>query len=89
MYISDINIKGFRNFKDSEQINLNKGLNVLIGENGVGKSAVIDALRLLLKEDDIGRIYISDLDFHTPFEKKKFEAVDIGIHGNFTGLGTG
>jgi len=55
MFISKISIKGFRCFSDSCEIPLNKGLTVLLGENGSGKSAIIDALRLLFWEDEYGR----------------------------------
>ncbi len=47
MYIKKIKINKFRNI-DSLNISLNKGLNVFIGENNSGKTAVIDALRICM-----------------------------------------
>ena len=67
MYISKLNIKGFRFFNDNFRLSLNKGLTVLVGENGSGKSTVIDAIRLLLGEDEYNRSGISLNDFHRPF----------------------
>ncbi|KKG11057.1 hypothetical protein EO98_04310 [Methanosarcina sp. 2.H.T.1A.6] len=67
MYISILNIKGFRFFNDGFRLSLNKGLTVLVGENGSGKSTVIDAIRLLLGEDEYNRSGISLNDFHRPF----------------------
>ena len=46
MYLSRLKIDGYRNFSQSFELNLQKGLSVLVGENGTGKSAVIDAIRL-------------------------------------------
>lgn len=44
MHISDIEINNFRIF-DEFKITLNKGMNILIGENNSGKTALIDAIR--------------------------------------------
>jgi len=67
MYISKLTIKGFRFFNDNFTLSLNKGLTVLVGENGSGKSTVIDAIRLLLGEDEYNRSGILLNDFHRPF----------------------
>lgn len=46
MYISHISIKNFRSFKHLE---IETGPNmILLGENGVGKTNLIEALRLVL-----------------------------------------
>ncbi len=47
MYLEKLVIKKFRSI-DRLVFNFNKGLNILIGENNSGKSAVIDALRICL-----------------------------------------
>lgn len=64
MYLAKLNIAGYKNFKDQFQITFCKGLSVLVGENGVGKSAIVDAIRLLLVEDEFGRSLISEAAFH-------------------------
>jgi putative ATP-dependent endonuclease of OLD family len=64
MYLEKFIIKNFRGI---ESINLifNKGLNVLIGENNAGKTAIIDALRICFSYGNQRRdIYVSLSDFH-------------------------
>lgn len=45
MHLSKLKISNFRAIKEAE-ISFQKGVNILIGENNAGKSAVIDALRI-------------------------------------------
>lgn len=63
MYISTLIISNFRAFK-TLGLNFNKGVNIIIGENNAGKSAIIDALRICLgygKSDQILSIKETDL----------------------------
>jgi putative ATP-dependent endonuclease of the OLD family len=69
MYISELVIEGYRAFGQESAVKLNRGLTVLVGENGCGKSSVIDALRLLLLEDEYGRSGVSPSDFHRPIDQ--------------------
>lgn len=85
MYLSDIKIEGYRLFKDRQILHLSKGLNVLVGENGCGKSTVIDAIRLLLNEDEYARSGISEEDFYSSVDKKEW-ADTISIKGRFSDL---
>lgn len=64
MYISKLIIRNFRAFEFVE-LSFNKGLNVIIGENNSGKSAIIDALRICLGhgKSDNG-IFIQESDLH-------------------------
>jgi len=66
MYISTIAIQGYKIFKEEFKITLNPGLNIILGENASGKSAIIDAIRLILQEDEYGRAGINPSDFHRP-----------------------
>lgn len=52
MYISQLSIQGYKNTRTKSVITFNRGLNVLLGENGCGKTAVINALRLLFREPE-------------------------------------
>ena len=71
MYLGNLVIEGYKNFCKPFEVKFSKGLNVLVGENSTGKSAIIDVLRLLLQENEFGRSLVSDMDFHTPFNDPK------------------
>lgn len=88
MFLSELKIKGYKVFDSEFTIKLNKGLTVLIGENGCGKTAIIDSIRLLLNEDEFGRIGISESHFHRPIDKTAAEggADSIEVKGIFTSL---
>lgn len=47
MYLNKITIKNFRSI-DKLELTLSAGLNVLVGENNIGKTTVLDALRAAL-----------------------------------------
>ena len=72
MYLSNIKLWNFRKFgSDSEldlskpnlNLNLTKGLNVLIGENDSGKSSLLDAVKLVLKTHSYEWIRVELEDF--------------------------
>lgn len=67
--ISELKIYNFRRFKSVDgapglKITFHKGLNALIGENDSGKTAVIDALKLVLLTQSNEYIRPTDEDFH-------------------------
>lgn len=65
MYLSIIKIKNFRCFnEESHIINFNRGLSVLVGENDSGKSAIMDAIRIVLGTTDFSWIHIEPNDFY-------------------------
>ena len=69
MMISELKIYNFRRFKSVDgapglQITFHKGLNALIGENDSGKTAVIDALKLVLLTQSNEYIRPVDEDFY-------------------------
>ncbi len=88
MYLSKLKIKGYKIFNEEFDIKLNDGLTVLIGENGCGKTAIIDSIRLLLNEDEFGRIGISESHFHRPIDKSAREGgvETIEVKGTFSKL---
>ena len=63
MHISNIKIQNFRLFKVLD-LSLNAGLNVLVGENDSGKTALIDAIRYVLGANSNDRTFIREEDFH-------------------------
>jgi len=71
MIVSELKIYNFRRFKSVDgapglQITFHKGLNALIGENDSGKTAIIDALKLVLLTQSNEFIRPVDEDFYKP-----------------------
>ena len=76
MYLSELKLWNFRKYgitggnKDFEKsepglvANFNDGVNVLVGENDSGKTAIVDAIRYVLKTQSLEFIPIEDKDFH-------------------------
>lgn len=65
MYLAALRIKNFRKLRDTK-LNFQPGLNVLVGPNNVGKSAVVDALRTLLAGHDEPYPRLDVSDRHRP-----------------------
>jgi len=64
MYLENLHIKNFRCINDLV-LDFHKGINILIGENDTGKTAVLDALRVCLGLGAERReIYLTPDDFH-------------------------
>lgn len=63
MYISEVQIDNFRLFKNLS-LALNSGLNVIVGENNSGKTALIDAIRSTLDTTSAEWTRLSEADFH-------------------------
>ncbi|NBK91052.1 DUF2813 domain-containing protein [bacterium 1XD21-13] len=65
MYLSLLQIKNFRCFDDKEHIiTFKNGLNVLVGENDSGKSAIMDAIKLVLGTTDMNWYRVEQEDFY-------------------------
>ncbi|BFL10995.1 AAA family ATPase [[Clostridium] hylemonae] len=65
MYLSLLSIKNFRCFDEKEHIiTLKKGLTVLVGENDSGKSAIMDAIKMVLGTTDMNWYRIDADDFY-------------------------
>lgn len=71
MYLSELKLYNFRRFSGSYEdkkpglvVHFHKGLNIIVGENDSGKTAIIDAIRLMVGDvsDDFQRI--TDDDFY-------------------------
>ena len=63
MYLSHIKISNFRIFENFS-LELNKGLNLLVGENDSGKTALIDSIRLVLDTNSADWFRLQETDFH-------------------------
>lgn len=88
MYLSNLKLWDFRRFGDTTAFSLdspnldldfNAGLNVLIGENDSGKSAVIDAIRLSLKTHSYDWARVGEDDFYRGKNRLRIEIVLSGM----------
>ena len=64
MFLSKIQIDNFRKIQ-SLDLELNKGLNLLVGENDSGKSAIIDAIKFVLGTHCNDWLRLEKDDFHS------------------------
>jgi predicted ATP-dependent endonuclease of OLD family len=86
MYLHKLHIEGYKGIQGPFYVSLQKGLNVIVGENASGKTAIIDAVRLLLREDEFGRTPINESDFHRPFVPPQKSAPAFRLRAEFTDL---
>ena len=56
MHLEDINIEGFKSFSEKTSMGFQPGIGVIVGNNGVGKSNILDAIVWALGEDDLNRV---------------------------------
>lgn len=69
MYLKRIRARNFRAFGDGTtapelDLELNPGLNILVGENDAGKSGIVDAIRQVLLTTSYESIRLFEQDFH-------------------------
>lgn len=87
MYIKELKLWNFRKYGSNNNLNrepdlvvpFTKGLNVLIGENDSGKTAILDAIKLVLKTHAYEWIKIELDDFSRGAEKLRIELEFAGI----------
>lgn len=94
MYLSELKLWNFRKygidgikFENSEPgivVNFHDGVNVLVGENDSGKTAIVDAIRYVLKTQSLEFIQIDEKDFHKP--KGKDRTSELKIECTFNGF---
>lgn len=63
MHLAKIKIENFRIFQNLELI-LNSGLNIIVGENNSGKTALVEAIRYVLGTKSGEWIQVTENDFH-------------------------
>ena len=102
MYLSELKLWNFRKFGiigsgDFEQsepgliVNFHEGVNVIIGKNDSGKTAIIDAIRYVLHTKSGEYVAIDDKDFYKPNNgarstQMKIECLFRGLSANDAGL---
>ncbi|PHB84209.1 ATP-dependent endonuclease [Bacillus wiedmannii] len=85
MYLHSLKLWNWRKFGEKEnnqpglEVEFNKGLNVLVGENDSGKTAIIDAIKTILGTNSNDTNWITEEDFYSGSNNLKIEC-------NFKGL---
>ena len=97
MYLSTLRLWNFRKYcamadgKPGLEIHFQEGVNVLIGENDSGKTAIVDAIRYVLRTQSGEFIQFEDKDFYqepdgSRKDEFKIECVFDGINEQDAGL---
>ncbi|HHQ6721971.1 TPA: ATP-dependent nuclease [Serratia fonticola] len=86
MYLSTLEINGFKCFDKNFSIEFNDGLNVLVGENGAGKTGIVSAIRQLFTDSESGKRSIRDRDFYRGFSHGPMTSESIHIEATFSEL---
>ena len=82
MYLSNLKLWNFRKYGSNNNVDLKKpdldlpfkkGLNVLIGENDSGKTAIIDAIKLVLKTHSAEWVTLDEDDFYKDTNRLRIE----------------
>jgi len=87
MYISDLEIKGFKSFADPTKMKFSEGLTCIVGPNGCGKTNVVDAVRWVLGEQKSSILRsqsMQDVIFSGTGKRKalNFAEVSLTIHND-------
>ncbi len=88
MFISEIKIENFRLFGEGDNalvLSLKAGLTAIVGENDAGKTAIIDAIRLVLGTRDQELVRLEPTDFHQT-SASAARADQIVVRLTFSGL---
>ena len=86
MYLSKLQVEGFRCFEGAFKIPFTSDLNVIVGENGSGKTAIISAIRQLFQDSESGRYSLSSDDFFCSFESGSVASSYFSIQADFIDL---
>lgn len=88
MFLSRIKLWNFRKFGSLGNIDLEKpnldltftpGLNVLVGENDSGKTAILEAIKLVLKTHAYERLFLESDDFYNWTNDLRIELIIKGL----------
>ncbi len=55
-FLEDVIVSGFKSFSEPTEMGFQPVIGVIIGNNGVGKSNILDAIVWVLGEDDLQRL---------------------------------
>ena len=84
MYLSILRLWNFRKYAGADnkpglEIHFQKGVNVLIGENDSGKTAIVDAIRYVLRTQSGEFIQFEDKDFYQDSDGNRKDEFKINI----------
>lgn len=82
MYISHLQLKGFKSFGGVHDLPLSPGMTAIVGPNGSGKSNLLDALRWVLGDSHASKLRISrqgDLLFQGSSSNPKAKEAEVAI----------
>lgn len=86
MYLRQLDVTGFKCFGEPFTLEFRDGLNVLVGENGAGKTGVVSAVRQLFNDSESGKRIISERDFYRGFKAGAIAAESLQIQATFSDL---
>lgn len=89
MYLSNLKTEGFRCFGKEFSVQFTSGLNVIVGENGAGKTAIISAIRQIFNDSESGIYSVTSDDFFCSFATEATASSSFTICTEFDGLDVG
>lgn len=81
MYLHSLKLWNWRKFAQGQngecgvEIEFNNGLNVIVGENDSGKTAIIDAIKTVLSTNNQDVNWVTELDFYEASTNMKIECI--------------
>ncbi|MCY8377811.1 DNA replication and repair protein RecF [Bacillus licheniformis] len=81
MYIHSLRLWNWRKFSEGQngecgvEVEFNKGLNIIVGENDSGKTAIIDAIKTVLSTNNQDVSWVTEQDFYVDSKSLKIECI--------------
>ncbi|MTI86569.1 MAG: chromosome segregation protein SMC [Balneolaceae bacterium] len=82
MYISELNLQGFKSFAHKTKVKFDSGITSIVGPNGCGKSNIVDALRWVLGEQRptlLRSSSMSNVIFNGTAQKKALGMAEVSL----------
>ena len=85
MYISNLNLFGFKSFANKEKLKFSEGITAIVGPNGCGKTNIVDAVRWVLGEQKYSLLRgskMEDVIFNGSSVKKPLNVCEVSLTVN-------